>query len=312
MDEFGAEPLEAGLAFRDLDTPNALADLIHSLNHLDALVNTVFENIEAKVGEEASKLDDVNARLSKAQNGIVGISGGRGKATTVFSTAKFPAPKILPDFSRLHVGDYSASLGVKPYAEAEEEKQYNVADMQMSPLTSGSQVQSLLDMFKIVNAFGTDNLDPAFTMEKEGLGRVPRAAGSTGELLLFNSSMNPYKAYSSAFDNLAEAHGHKDKEEEADEELAAQPESVASGILLPDVNDFQYSYVPGSTEGQVQLDLPTNIELPGIASDMAYDFAGGAAMGSMAPSAFKNDNLMLPDLPQIEYKPAAAGEAPAP
>lgn len=47
MDEFAAEPLESALVFRDLDTPNALADLIHALTHLDTLVNTVFENVSS-------------------------------------------------------------------------------------------------------------------------------------------------------------------------------------------------------------------------------------------------------------------------
>lgn len=110
---------------------------------------------------------------------------------------------------------------------------------------------------------------------------------------------------------MAEADGHKEKELELKEALAAQPESLASGILLPDVTDFNYGYVPGSTEGHdLQLNLPSNIELPGIAQDMTYGFEGGSHVGSIVPSAFKNDNLLLPDLPQIEWVPGSNTPVP--
>lgn len=58
--------------------------------------------------------------------------------------------------------------------------------------------------------------------------------------------------------------------------------------------------MPSSTAGGTNLQLPTNIELPGIASDLAYQFEGGASVGSIVPSAYRNDNLMLPDLPQVD------------
>ena len=193
MNEFVQEPIEVGLACRDLNTPNAICDVLESLQHLNRLVDVVFGNVAGKIAEETARLDDVNGRLNAAQTGITNITG-QSRATTVFSTAKFPAPKTLPDYERLHVGDYTAALG-KPYMEPDEEKMYTVGDARASPLASGNQVQQLLDMFKMVNAHGTDNLDPAFTMEREGLGRIPRTAGSTGELLLYNSTQTPYKAY---------------------------------------------------------------------------------------------------------------------
>ena len=43
--EYYDEPLAAALVFRDLNTPNAISDLLHALTHLDALVNTVFSNV---------------------------------------------------------------------------------------------------------------------------------------------------------------------------------------------------------------------------------------------------------------------------
>jgi hypothetical protein len=133
---------------------------------------------------------------------------------------------------------------------AQEGESYSVADSKSSSLAASHQVQALLDMFQRVNAHssssgggggsGGGSFDPAFTMEREGLGRVPATAASCGSLLLYNSAQTPYQSYSSTFDNLFEALGAKAKDAEKTAELAAQPQSVASGILLPDVADFNY------------------------------------------------------------------------
>jgi hypothetical protein len=44
-DEFNCDPLEVGLCFRNLDSANAIEDVIHSLGYLDKLVDTVFANV---------------------------------------------------------------------------------------------------------------------------------------------------------------------------------------------------------------------------------------------------------------------------
>ena len=54
------------------------------------------------------------------------------------------------------------------------------------------------------------------------------------------TNRRPFLPSSTAFDNLAEAMGHKERAEEEKKEMAAAPDAVASGILLPDVTDFNY------------------------------------------------------------------------
>ena len=201
--------------------------------------------ISHKVGTENARLADINERLDFAQRGIASITGQSSRATTVFSTAKYPAPKELPNYERLHVGAHALELP-KPYADAQEGESYALADPKLSSLSASHQSQEVLELFQRVNAHsssgsgGGGHLDPAFTMEREGLGRVPASATSCGSLLLYNSAQTPYQSYSATFDNLAEALGAKEKDEEKAVELAAQPQSVASGILLPDVADFNY------------------------------------------------------------------------
>lgn len=67
---------------------------------------------------ETARLVDVNARLDVAQRGIESITGQSSRATTVFSNAKYPAPKLLPNYARLHVGAHALELP-KPYADAQ-------------------------------------------------------------------------------------------------------------------------------------------------------------------------------------------------
>jgi len=45
MVDFEDDGLGSALAFRDLNTSNALSDVLSALTHLDALVDTVFGNV---------------------------------------------------------------------------------------------------------------------------------------------------------------------------------------------------------------------------------------------------------------------------
>jgi hypothetical protein len=60
------------------------------------------------------------------------------------------------------------------------------------------------DIVKRLNTYGTDLERVEFTMEDEGLGRLPHHIPSVGSMLLFNSNINPYKDYQT-LDNLLSA-----------------------------------------------------------------------------------------------------------
>lgn len=62
----------------------------------------------------------------------------------------------------------------------------------------------LQDIVVRLNTYGTDMERVEFTMEDEGLGRLPTDIPSVGALLLFNSNINPYKEYQT-LDNLISA-----------------------------------------------------------------------------------------------------------
>ncbi len=68
-------------------------------------------------------------------------------------------------------------------------------------------------------------------MLQEGLGRLPEYLPSIADLLLFNTSYNPYRAYVS-LDNLEKGQGKEKQREEKKESLAAAPVTVTEGDKL--------------------------------------------------------------------------------
>jgi WAS family protein 1 len=57
----------------------------------------IFSRIQRRVGEEKQRVAAINGRVESARLKVKSIAGST-KATTVFSTAKYPAPRRLPDF----------------------------------------------------------------------------------------------------------------------------------------------------------------------------------------------------------------------
>ena len=102
---------------------------------------------------------------------------------------------------------------------------------------------------------------PAMAMEREGLGKLPKTHGGLGlgssagvgvsELLLFNSSHTPFKAYNHiGVDNLAkgdERKGAGAADQDVAKTLANAPDSIGKGLVLPDVIDVDYTYVPSGS-----------------------------------------------------------------
>jgi WAS protein family homolog 1 len=67
---------------------------------LSNTVDDVFSRIEKRVTEERNRVGKVNDRVATC-NGKIALVRGTNKATTVFSTARFPAQKRLPSMHSL-------------------------------------------------------------------------------------------------------------------------------------------------------------------------------------------------------------------
>mgnify|MGYP005994056951 CR=1 FL=1 len=91
-----------------------------------------------------------------------------------------------------------------PFREVDEEIQYAPPHPALSIVGNKEQYSELHDIVVRLNTHGTELERVEFTMEDEGLGRLPQGVPSVGSLLLFNSNINPYKDYQT-LDNLISA-----------------------------------------------------------------------------------------------------------
>lgn len=94
------QPYEIGLAYADVSSPEAIVDVIYALNMLSSTVDDVFSKVESRIANENSRLTNINGRIDVCEKKVKSIIG-TSNAITVFSTAKYPAPKILPVYPAL-------------------------------------------------------------------------------------------------------------------------------------------------------------------------------------------------------------------
>lgn len=94
------QPYEVALVNGDLSSPQTLSDVFYTLESLSKTIDEVFGRIEQRLEEEKNRLTQVNDRAGVCSEKVKLVEGSN-QATTIFSTAKFPAPKTLPTFQTL-------------------------------------------------------------------------------------------------------------------------------------------------------------------------------------------------------------------
>ena len=94
------EPLRIPIVHCDLTLSQNVQDIFHALERLSSTVDDVFGHIGNKIQVERGRINSVNTRISTCLSKIQLVKGSN-RATTVFSTAKYPAPKELPQQSTM-------------------------------------------------------------------------------------------------------------------------------------------------------------------------------------------------------------------
>lgn len=94
------QPYELGLPSADLQFSEVVGDVIYSLQQLSVTVDDVFGRVERRLNDEKNRLSSVNTRVNVCQQKVQLVKGSN-RATTVFSTAKFPGPKELHMYNSL-------------------------------------------------------------------------------------------------------------------------------------------------------------------------------------------------------------------
>ena len=83
---------EISLVNYDIQASETLNDVFYSLKQLSSTIDHVYQRIETRFSTEKTRLDGIKTRIANCQNKINQIKGSK-RATTVYSTARFPAPK---------------------------------------------------------------------------------------------------------------------------------------------------------------------------------------------------------------------------
>ncbi|MGH0162362.1 UNVERIFIED_CONTAM: hypothetical protein FKN15_063459 [Acipenser sinensis] len=305
----------------DLRREEAIHQIADALQYLETISCDIFARVSRSVEKNRTHLQTVTDRIKLAQARIDKIKGSK-KATKVFSSAKFPAPDRLQDYSSIFSGAADPSSQKRP--------RYKVQGKHR-PLDEQALQEKLMYFPVCANAKrrsedeteeGLGGLPRNISSEKlmyfpvcanakrrsedeteEGLGGLPRNISSVSSLLLFNTTENLYKKYV-FLDPLAGAVTKTQNTLETEKEKPFDaPLSMTKREQLERQTAENYFYVPDL--GQVpEIDVPSYLpDLPGIADDLSYsaDLGPGIAPSGAASS--------IPELPSFGTE---AGELSSP
>ena len=86
------------LVSSDLSHQETILQIVDALDHLDRITEEVFNNIQAKVDENATKLKNLDARVEIADQKVKNLAEMNKKAICVYSSAKYPEENELKDY----------------------------------------------------------------------------------------------------------------------------------------------------------------------------------------------------------------------
>ncbi|NXS55267.1 WASH1 protein, partial [Brachypteracias leptosomus] len=261
----------------DLRREEAVQQVADALQYLQKVSGDIFNRISRRVEASRAQLQAIGERVTLAQAKIEKIKGSK-KAIKVFSSAKYPAPERLQEYSSIFAGAEDPAKQKWPRHKIQ--SKHRVLDEKA--------LQEKLKYFPVCVSTKIHQEDDA----EEGLGSLPRNISSLSSLLLFNTTENLYKKYV-FLDPLAGAvtKTHVALETETEEKLFDAPLSITKRGQLDRQVAENYFYVPDL--GQVpEIDVPSYLpDLPGIAADLMYSADLGPGIAPSAPSS------AIPELP---------------
>lgn len=267
----------------DLRREEAIQQVADALQYLQKVSGDIFSRISQRVELSRSQLQAIGERVSLAQAKIEKIKGSK-KAIKVFSSAKYPAPEHLQEYSSIFMGAQDFGLQRRPRHRIQSKHR---------PLDE----RALQEKLKYFPVCVTTKLEPE-DEDEEGLGGLPSNINSVSSLLLFNTTENLYKKYV-FLDPLAGAvtKTHVMLGAETEEKLFDAPLSISKREQLEQQVPENYFYVPDL--GQVpEIDVPSYLpDLPGIADDLMYSADLGPGIAPSAPGT-------IPELPTFHTEVA--------
>ncbi|KAM4733894.1 WASH complex subunit 1 [Anableps anableps] len=271
----------------ELRREEAVLQIADALLYLEVISTDIFRRVSESVEKNRRQLQSVSDRIRLAQARVDKIKGSK-KATKVFSSAKYPAPDRLQDYSSIFTGAIDPSSQTRPRRKIQNKLR----------AFDEKAWQEKLTYFPVC----VGNKKKSEDETEEGLGSLPRNISSVSSLLLFNTTENLYKKYV-FLDPLAGAvtKTHQTLETEKEEKPFDAPLSITKREQLERQTAESYFYVPDL--GQVpEIDVPSYLpDLPGIADDLSYSADLGPGFAPSGP------NLNIPELPSFSEESVAPG-----
>uniref|UniRef100_A0A7N8X1W0 WAS protein family homolog 1 n=1 Tax=Mastacembelus armatus TaxID=205130 RepID=A0A7N8X1W0_9TELE len=277
----------------DLRREEAVYQIADALLYLETISTDIFRRVSESVENNRRQLQSVTDRIRLAQARVDKIKGSK-KATKVFSSAKYPAPDRLQDYSSIFTGATDPSSQTRPRHRIQNK---------LRPFDEKTLHEKLMYFPVCVS-----NKKKSEDETEEGLGSLPRNISSVSSLLLFNTTENLYKKYV-FLDPLAGAvtKTHTTLETEKEEKPFDAPLSITKREQLERQTAESYFYVPDLGEVP-EIDVPSYLpDLPGIADDLSYSADLGPGFAPSGPT------LNIPELPSFsEEIPQLQTNAPPP
>uniref|UniRef100_A0A3B4Y6H4 WAS protein family homolog 1 n=1 Tax=Seriola lalandi dorsalis TaxID=1841481 RepID=A0A3B4Y6H4_SERLL len=271
----------------DLRREEAVHQIADALLYLENISNDIFRRVSESVEKNRHQLQSVTDRIRLAQARVDKIKGSK-KATKVFSSAKYPAPDRLQDYSSIFTGATDPSSQTRPRHRIQNK---------LRPFDEKA-LQEKLMYFPVC----VGNKKKSEDETEEGLGSLPRNISSVSSLLLFNTTENLYKKYV-FLDPLAGAvtKTHTTLETEKEEKPFDAPLSITKREQLERQTAESYFYVPDLGEVP-EIDVPSYLpDLPGIADDLSYSADLGPGFAPSGPTH------NIPELPSFSEESNAPG-----
>ncbi|KAM9755052.1 WASH complex subunit 1 isoform 1-T1 [Menidia menidia] len=271
----------------DLRREEAVHQIADALMYLETISTDIFRRVSESVEKNRQQLQRVSDRIRLAQARVDRIKGSK-KATKVFSSAKYPAPDQLQDYSSIFAGAADPSSQSRPRQRIQNK---------LRPFDEKALQEKLLYFPVCVS-----NKKRSEDETEEGLGSLPRNISSVSSLLLFNTTENLYKKYV-FLDPLAGAvtKTHTTLETEKEQKPFDAPLSITKREQLERQTAESYFYVPDL--GQVpEIDVPSYLpDLPGIADDLSYSADLGPGFAPSGPTH------NIPELPSFSEESVVPG-----
>ena len=96
------QPNELPLVSFDVSGQETMKDVVHSLDSLALIMDSLFSRLEDKVASERKRLSNINRRIANCHTKVQALKGS-DKPTTVLSTSKFPGAKNCTLYRALQV-----------------------------------------------------------------------------------------------------------------------------------------------------------------------------------------------------------------